>query len=131
MTDFEHEHAPVDPSAEDQRRKAALQAHMEASLASAAEIRQHAAQSERLRTAHKGLFGHATGADLAASVQERAVTVGTGTDAGRPLERDGGAWDTAAVTDSPCPPRADLRYVNQTGQQPTGESPLARWARER
>jgi hypothetical protein len=123
-----------DPALEGQRRATAWQAHLEASQAasSAAEVEAHRASSEGLRAAHQGLYGHSTGEQLAATVAAGPARVGDAWGNGRELETRGGfdfeAHGAGAV--APIPPRADLRFVNQQGQRPTGESPLARWHRE-
>ena len=86
----------------------------------------HAGVSRQLRAAHQGLFGHMSPEDLGAAVAGRAATVGTGWGQGRALERNGGTFDHAI---GPAPARRDLRYAGQV--QPPGESPLARYMRER
>jgi hypothetical protein len=99
----------------------------------AASMAAHAAGDHQAVTSGQGgLFGPgATGQQLAAEVAARRPRVGDGAGAGRDLEALGGAWDIAATTDSPCPGRADLRYVNTPNQRPTGESPLAAFMRGR
>jgi hypothetical protein len=90
-----------------------------ADMVSAAEMSAHEAQSEVLRAAHQGLFGHMTGEQMAtASASHR---VGDGTDAGRELERNGGLFDHANV--GPAPARVYLRDINEPGRQ-GGRSPL-------
>lgn len=94
---------------------------------SAAAMQAHQQDHDRVTVGQGGIFGPgATGEQMAADVAARQPRVGDGAGAGRDLERNGGAWDTASITDSPCPPRADLRFVDQPGR-PTGQSPLARY----
>ena len=123
-----------DPAFEGQRRAAAHRAHLEASAAAstAAEIEAHRPTSAHLRAAHQGLYASATGQDMAAEVAARAARVGDDWGNGRELETRGGLdfESQGAGAIAPIPPRADLRFVNQVGGQPTGESPLARWLRE-
>jgi hypothetical protein len=124
-----------EPWQEDARRKAAFYAKAQDLAASAASVTGHQADHDRVTagSGQAGIFGPgATGQQQAAEVAGRVPTVGGGLPGGheRPLERHGGAWDVAAITDSPCPPRADLRYVDQT-PRPTGESPLATYMRNR
>ena len=87
-TPFEYDH----PANEDQRRKDSRKAHLEASQANstAAAVEAHAAVSVQLRAAHEGLYGSATGQDLAAVDRQRSARVGDGVGAGRDLQRLGG-----------------------------------------
>ena len=123
-SDFEQ---PAPVSQYGAHRRAAWLAQLQANsdMASATEMAAHAARRGRLVASKAGLFQHMTPEDLGAAVTERQPVVGSDY-GGRPLERNGGAWDTAAITDSPCPPRADLRPG-----QPAGEmvSPTIRWQR--
>lgn len=89
-----------------------------------AAMQAHQPDHNRVTSGQGGIFGAgATGERMAAEVAERAATVGTGTDSGRPLERNGGLYDHAAS--GPVPSRV---YPSQLGHQATGEmmSPLAR-----
>ena len=129
--DFEQE-VPV--SAYGAARAAAWRARLEASAAAstAAEVEAHRASSAVLRAAHQGLYGHLSPQDMGAVATAHPATVGTAWGNGRELETRGGLdWESqGAGAVAPIPPRADLRFVNQQGQEP-GISPLAAYMRGR
>lgn len=128
-SDFEQ---PADPTAYGAARAAAWRAHMEASAAmsTAAEMERHAALSPQLRNAHRGLYDHADGFQMAAEVADRPVTVGGDWGQAREIPRNGGTFDHH--NEGPAPQRRDLRHVGQPpGQQATGPSPLLAFMQNR
>jgi hypothetical protein len=106
-----------------QRELAALHASMSTAAARDA----YRATSGQLRAAHRGIYDM-TPQELAAEVAERSARVGDSVGAGRDLVAQGGTYNWRDVSDSPAPAPADLRWVNQPTQRPTGKSPLAHWA---
>jgi hypothetical protein len=114
------------------QRKAAWLAGLQrnADAMTAASMAAHEATDHRAVTAgQSGLFGPgATGERMAAEVAAHRPRIGDGGGAGHELSYQGGMWDVAAITDSPCPPRADLSRIGQPGHQPPGDrmSPLLR-----
>jgi hypothetical protein len=79
------------------------------------------------------LYGHMSPQEKGAAVAARPARVGDAWGGGRELQPLGGTdWESqGAGAVAPVPARADLRFVNTPGQQPTGESPLGRYMRER
>lgn len=130
MSEFDQPEVPV--SDYGRQRRAAWLAGLQANadMASSAAMAAHGQSDDRSVTqaGQAGLFGHMTAQDKAAAVAARPATVGSAY-GGRPLERLGGTLDHGAVGCAPAPARVDLRYVDQFGQRPTGESPLAAWMR--
>ncbi len=112
-----------DPTLENARRKAALQAHLEASHAAstAAEVEGHRAVSGQLRAAHRGMYDM-TPQQMAADVAARTARVGDDY-GGRDLEALGGTIPWEAYGSGPAPRSADLR-PRRPGQRSTGVSSL-------
>ena len=104
-------------------------AHLEQSAANAADLEAHRPVSAHLRRSKQGLYDM-TPEEYGADVAGRGAVVGSAY-GGRPLERLGGTFNWADVSDSPAPALVDRRYVNTPGQRPTGESPLSAYMRAR
>ncbi len=113
-------------SMEGQRRREQWMARLQANadLAKSAELAAYG-QSEDRRVAQAGqagIFGHATGQQMAASTRARPARVGEDY-GGRDLIPLGGTVDPASYLCGPVPPQRDLTRVDQQGRQP-GHSPL-------
>lgn len=132
MTDFEHEHEPLDPSAEDQRRKAALMAKLQANAdnMTAASMAGHQPVHDIVTSRQAGIFGPgATGQQMAANVADRPARVGDGAGAGRDLERLGGTnWEAQGAGAVGPIPAGAYANLNRPADQ-LGESPLLRFMR--
>lgn len=119
---------PYDPAAEDQRRKDGQRAHLEASAANstAEALELHRAVSGRLRARHEGMYGSATGADLAAVFSDQNARIGDGVGAGRELQRLGGTdfESQGAGAVAPVPHRADLTRLHAPPGYQRTENPL-------
>jgi hypothetical protein len=113
---------------------ARLQANSDMADRAALEAHGQTADHRVVQQGQAGIFGPgATGEQMAADVAARRPRVGEDWGGGgRDLQPLGGLdfESQGAGAIAPIPPRADLRFVNQVGGQPTGESPLARWLRE-
>jgi len=125
MTEFVE---PVPASEYGRQRRAEWLAGLQANadMASAAEMQAHQQDHNTVTAGQAGIFGQTSPQQMAATVAARAATVGTGTDAGRPLERH------PVYThhlEGPCPPQADRRRAGQTGPDPDALSPTLRYLR--
>ena len=120
-------------SMEGRRRREQWDRHLAESAAAmtAASMQAHEADHRVVTAGQGGLYGSATPQQMAADVAARAFRAGDGAGAGRELVALGGydfeSQGAGAV--APIPARRDLRFVDQ--HQPPGESPLAKYMRER
>lgn len=130
---FEHE-TETPASQEGARRRAAFLAHHQANsdMAKAASMQAYGESEDRRVTqaGQAGLYQHMTPYDRGAVVAAMQPVVGSAY-GGRPLTRLGGTFQHSEVGCAPAPARVDMRFVNQPSGPPTGESPLARFMRER
>lgn len=124
---FNYDH----PAYEDQRRKDARKAHLEASAAGSTPeaLEEYRAIHDHLTRSQHGIMGAITPQQAAAEVAARPPVVG-GDCGGRPLERQGGTFNWSDFSDSPAPAMVDRRWVDRPGMRPTGKSPGQRWLEE-
>jgi hypothetical protein len=132
MSESFNEHAGADPSAEDQRRKAALMGRLQANsdAMTAAAMAAHQKDHNIVTSRQAGIFGPgATGQQQAADVAARPARVGDGAGAGRDLERLGGTnWEAQGAGAVGPIPAGAYANLNRPADQ-LGESPLLRFMR--
>jgi hypothetical protein len=134
MTDFEHEHEiPVTEYGrwrlEQARAQQRANAQVMMDMLNGGGQDAHRADHDQITRSTHGLFGPMTPEERGQANAERQATVGGEWGQGRPLERNGGAFDWSAVSDSPAPGRVYRSQINDRPGLQRGESPLVRWQR--
>lgn len=127
MTDFEQ----YDPAMEDQRRKTALRAHLEASAATstAASMAAYQQVHDTVTSRQHGIFGSGDSPqEQAAAVAARRARTGDDWGNGRELQAQGGVQEWESYGSGPAPARVDLSRIDQQGREP-GVSPTMAWKR--
>ena len=120
-----------DPAAEGQRRREAFLAkgRQLADAMTSASMERFQPEHNVVTAGQAGIFGPgATGQAMAANVAARPVRVGQDWGDGRELQAAGGTFDHNL---GPAPARRDLRHVDMPPGHQVGESPLAKYMRER
>jgi len=122
--DFEQ---PVAASEYGRQRREAWLAGLRANseMMSQAAMAAHQPDHNEITRSTHGIFGSATGQQMAASTRARPARVGEDY-GGRDLVPLGGTVDPAAYLCAPAPPQRDLRQVHAPGGHQPGHSPL--WA---
>ena len=132
MSQYEHAHE-VPPEEYGQWRHDQERARMQANaqvmmdMLSGAGQADHQAVHDHLTRSTHGIFGGMTGHQMAQDATGRRVTVGGDFGGGRPLERNGGLYDTSA---GPAPHRVYLSQINdRPGFQVGDDRPILRHLR--